>query len=66
MREKYVSDENPHFKLAFQSLMLDLYRKGVIVPESFDNLRMDAVTELENWVLSWIQRKLLYEKAKEE
>jgi hypothetical protein len=40
--------------------MLDLYRKGVIVPESYDNLRIDAVVELENWVLSWIQRKLLY------
>lgn len=65
MKDKYVTDENAHFRYAFQSLMLDLYRKGVIVPESYDNLRMDAVIELENWVLSWIQRKLLYEKLRE-
>jgi|LakMenEpi03Aug12_release.lakeMendotaPanAssembly.Ray.scaffolds.fasta_scaffold1802048_1 hypothetical protein len=64
MKDKYVTDENPHFRYSFQALMLDLYRKGIIVPESYDNLRMDAVIELENWVLSWIQRKLLYEKAK--
>lgn len=33
---------------------------------SYDNLRQEAVTELENWTLSWIQRKLLYEKSIEE
>lgn len=66
MKEKYVNDDNPHFKYAMQYLMLDLYRRGVIVPESYDNLRIDAVHQIENWILSWIQRKLLYEKAKEE
>lgn len=60
-----MTDDDPHFKYGFQALLLDLYRRGVIVPESHDNLRMSAVSELEQWVLSWIQRKLLYEKAKE-
>lgn len=36
------------------------------MPGSYDNLRTEAVAELESWTLSWIQRKLLYEKAIEE
>ena len=63
IKEKYLSETNPHFRYALQFLMLDLYRRGVIAPDSYDNLRMDAVIEIENWMLSWIQRKLLYEKA---
>lgn len=66
IREKYLSEDNSHFKNSFQFLLLDLYRRGVIVPGSYDNLRAEAVKELENWTLSWIQRKLLYEKAMEE
>jgi hypothetical protein len=46
IKEKYLSEENPHFKYALQYLMLDLYHRGVIVPNSYDNLRMEAVGEI--------------------
>ena len=46
--------------------MLDLFRRGVIVAGSYDNLRVEAVEEIENWMLSWVQRKIMYEKRVEE
>jgi hypothetical protein len=46
MKEKYLNDDNNHFKFALQYLMLDLYRRGVIAPNSYDNLRMDAIIEI--------------------
>ena len=46
--------------------MLRLFRSGVIVPESYSNLREAAVEEIENWVLSWIHRKIIYENLVEE
>jgi hypothetical protein len=66
IKEKYLSEENSHFVYAFQYILLSLFRRGIIVPGSYDNLRAEAVAEIENWMLSWVQRKLLYEKCKEE
>ena len=36
------------------------------MPGSYDNLRVEAVEEIENWMLSWVQRKIMYEKRVEE
>ena len=46
--------------------MLRLFRSGEIVPGSYNNLRESAVEEIENWVLSWIHRKIIYENLVEE
>jgi len=43
IKEKYLSEDNPHYINALQYLMLDLFRRGVIVPGSYDNLRKEAV-----------------------
>jgi hypothetical protein len=60
LKEKYLSEENPHFFRGFQQTMLNLFRNGTIVPGSYANLRSEAVEEIEKWVLSWIQRQKAY------
>ena len=46
--------------------MLKLFREGVIVSQSYNNLRIEAVEEIEKWVIGWIHRKMNYGQLVEE
>jgi hypothetical protein len=46
--------------------MLRLYRKGVIVDGSFNNMREEAVDQLEKWVMGWIHRQIICRNLEEE
>lgn len=57
-----MNENDNHFKCGLETIMLKLFRNGTIVPKSYDNLRQEAVEEIEKWVIGWIHRKILYGK----
>lgn len=66
MRDFYLNENDSHLRNGLLTVMLKLFRNGTIVPHSFDNLRQEAVDEIEKWVIGWIHRKIIYGKLQED